>query len=132
MKCIVNYLLALIAVLWGRYAYGEFDTSPFCIWFTKCWEYKEREGEIGWNAFLAIMKFFTLYKIGMHDRAESPTTYAKLVDMSPFIYGIPEEEWDNLAYHIYIGDNNAQTPSKPKQNRKKKTTKKKKKNETII
>ena len=44
---------------------------------------------------------------------------------------IPEEEWENLACQIYMGENNTRTVSKPKQSRKK-TTKKRKKNETII
>lgn len=85
MNCIVNYLLALIAALWGNSVYGDFETSSFCIWFVKCWEQKDREGKIGWNEFLAMMKFFTLHMMEMHDIAESPKRYAKLVDMSPFL-----------------------------------------------
>ena len=82
---IANVLLALIAVFWGKFAYGEFETSPFCIWFSKCWEAKEKEGEIGWNEFLAIMKYVTLHKFELHKKAESPLTYVNLVDMSPFM-----------------------------------------------
>ena len=82
---IVNFLLAIITVLWGKFAYGEFETSPFCIWFSKCWEAKEKEGRIGWNEFLAIMMYVTLHKVEMHSKAESPKTYANLVDMSPFM-----------------------------------------------
>ena len=129
LSYIVNILLYLFLKACCHYNNCNYS-SPYFRWFQICWTAKVSSGKIAWNEFLALFEYFALHE-SRGERYMLNNYYLKLVDMSPFIYDIPEEEWEKLACQIYMGKNKTKTVSKPKQSRKK-TTKKRKKNETII
>ena len=89
---LVNILLYLFLKACCHYNYCNYS-SPYFRWFQICWTAKVSSGKIAWNEFLALFEYFVLHE-SRGERYMLNNYYLKLVDMSPFIYDIPEEEWD--------------------------------------
>lgn len=88
MAWIVNILLFIIALLWTIWVRCNRDVNletPIFKWLMTCWDEKANNGDLAWNEFCAIMKYLGLCYAQKINKADTPETYANLVDMSPFL-----------------------------------------------